>query len=137
MLKKRLPALLACLLLLLTGCRQEQKLPLPEGMDAAAVIEDGIAVATQLGEGEYRAIYERLRADVADSLRIEDVSGLNPGLGGWQGVTASSVRGMEDKNSGEYYAMVTMTCQFEKGKRVIRVGFDQEGTLIGLSVAEP
>lgn len=134
---KRWLALLGCLLLLLTGCRQQEKLPLPDGMEAAEVIAAGVEVATQLGEGEYCAIYERLREDVAATLQIADVSALNPGLGEWQGVTASSARGMEDSDSGEYYAMVTMTCKFEKGKRVIRVGFDQEGTLIGLSVTEP
>ena len=134
---KRLLALTACLLMLLCGCRQEQKLPLPEGMEASAVIAAGIEVATQLGEGEFRAIYDSLREDVAASLQIEDVAKLDPHLGDWRGVNASSARGMEDKDSGEYYAMVTMTCQFEKGKRVIRVGFDQDMTLIGLSVTEP
>ena len=134
---KRLAALIACLLLLLTGCRQEKKLPLPEGMDTETVIAEGIDVATRLGEGDYRSIFEQLREDVAASLQIEDVAALNPHLGNWQGVTASSARGMEDKASGEYYAMVTMVCQFEEGKRVVRVGFDQEGILIGLSVAEP
>ena len=134
---KRLLALTACLLMLLCGCRQEQKLPLPEGMEASAVIAAGIDVATQLGEGEFRAIYDSLREDVAASLQIEDVAKLDPHLGDWRGVNASSARGMEDKDSGEYYAMVTMTCQFEKGKRVIRVGFDQDMTLIGLSVTEP
>ena len=134
---KRLLALTACLLMLLCGCRQEQKLPLPEGMEASAVIAAGIDVATQLGEGEFRTIYDSLREDVAASLQIEDVAKLDPHLGDWRGVNASSARGMEDKDSGEYYAMVTMTCQFEKGKRVIRVGFDQDMTLIGLSVTEP
>ena len=31
--------------------------------------------------------------------------------------------------------MATLTCKFEKGKRLIYVGFDTEGTLIGLRVS--
>ena len=136
---KRLAALGCCLLLLLSlaGCfRQSQKLPLPEGMDAAETIAKGIEVAECLGNGDYRSIYERLRSDVAATLTIEDVAALDPKLGSWQGVTGSAARGMEDEASGEYYALVTMTCRFEKGKRLISAGFDADGTLIGLRVAE-
>ena len=128
-------ALLLCLLLLLGGCaRQEQ--PLPAGMDGAQVIAEAITVAEELCSGKEQQVYDRLRADVAEDLTVDDVAALAPSLGDWVGVTGSHAAGQTDKKTGETYAMATLTCRFEKGKRLIYVGFDTEGTLIGLRVSK-
>ena len=128
-------ALLLCLLLLLGGCaRQEQ--PLPAGMDGAQVIAEAITVAEELCSGKAQQVYDRLRADVAEGLTVDDVAALAPSLGDWVGVTGSHAAGQTDKKTGETYAMATLTCRFEKGKRLIYVGFDTEGTLIGLRVSK-
>ena len=128
-------ALLLCLLLLLGGCaRQEQ--PLPAGMDGAQVIAEAITVAEELCSGKAQQVYDRLRADVAEGLTVDDVAALAPSLGDWVGVTGSHAAGQTDKKTGETYAMATLTCRFEKGKRLIYVGFDTEGTLIGLPVSK-
>ena len=128
-------ALLLCLLLLLGGCaRQEQ--PLPAGMDGAQVIAEAITVAEELCSGKAQQVYDRLRADVAEDLTVDDVAALAPSLGDWVGVTGSHAAGQTDKKTGETYAMATLTCRFEKGKRLIYVGFDTEGTLIGLRVSK-
>lgn len=128
-------ALLLCLLLLLGGCaRQEQ--PLPAGMDGAQVIAEAITVAEELCSGKAQQVYDRLRADVAEGLTVDDVAALAPSLGDWVGVTGSHAAGQTDKKTGETYAMATLTCKFEKGKRLIYVGFDTEGTLIGLRVSK-
>ncbi len=128
-------ALLLCLLLLLGGCaRQEQ--PLPAGMDGTQVIAEAITVAEELCSGKAQQVYDRLRADVAEGLTVDDVAALAPSLGDWVGVTGSHAAGQTDKKTGETYAMATLTCRFEKGKRLIYVGFDTEGTLIGLRVSK-
>ena len=128
-------ALLLCLLLLLGGCaRQEQ--PLPAGMDGAQVIAEAITVAEELCSGKAQQVYDRLRADVAEGLTVDEVAALAPSLGDWVGVTGSHAAGQTDKKTGETYAMATLTCKFEKGKRLIYVGFDTEGTLIGLRVSK-
>lgn len=128
-------ALLLCLLLLLGGCaRQEQ--PLPAGMDGTQVIAEAITVAEELCSGKAQQVYDRLRADVAEGLTVDDVAALAPSLGDWVGVTGSHAAGQTDKKTGETYAMATLTCKFEKGKRLIYVGFDTEGTLIGLRVSK-
>lgn len=128
-------ALLLCLLLLLGGCaRQEQ--PLPAGMDGTQVIAEAITVAEELCSGKAQQVYDRLRADVAEGLTVDDVAALAPSLGDWVGVTGSHAAGQIDKKTGETYAMATLTCRFEKGKRLIYVGFDTEGTLIGLRVSK-
>ena len=128
-------ALLLCLLLLLGGCaRQEQ--PLPAGMDGTQVIAEAITVAEELCSGKAKQVYDRLRADVAEGLTVDDVAALAPSLGDWVGVTGSHAAGQTDKKTGETYAMATLTCRFEKGKRLIYVGFDTEGTLIGLRVSK-
>lgn len=132
---RRFFPLLLIALLLLTGCTGKTK-QLPEGMEAATVIAAAIEVAEELGTGEYQAVYDRLRADIAEGLTVEDVAALNPGLGDWVGVNSSTVSGQKDKASGEYYAMATLGCQFDEGKRTINVGFDSQGVLIGLRVSE-
>ena len=89
-------ALLLCLLLLLGGCaRQEQ--PLPAGMDGAQVIAEAITVAEELCSGKAQQVYDRLRADVAEGLTVDDVAALAPSLGDWVGVTGSHAAGQTDK----------------------------------------
>ena len=127
-------ALLLCLLLLGGCARREQ--PLPAGMDGTTVIAEAITVAEELCSGKAQQVYDRLRADVAEGLTVDDVAALAPSLGDWVGVTGSHAAGQTDKKTGETYAMATLTCRFEKGKRLIYVGFDTEGTLIGLRVSK-
>lgn len=138
-LRRRLLALTLALglLLLLGGCRSQksQRLPLPEGMEETAVIEQAIGIAEQLGKGEYDAVYAQLRPDVAKGLTVEDVAGLMPEkLGEWTGVTGSSASGQTDESTGEAYAVATLTCRFADGRCVVQIGIDTEGNLIGLRV---
>lgn len=128
-------ALLLCLLLLLGGCARREQ-PLPAGMDGTQVIAEAITVAEELCSGKAQQVYDRLRTDVAEGLTVDDVAALAPSLGDWVGVTGSHAAGQTDKKTGETYAMATLTCKFEKGKRLIYVGFDTEGTLIGLRVSK-
>lgn len=127
--------LLGLLIMLLGGCARKEQ-PLPAGMDGTQVIADAIAVAEELCSGQTQRVYERLRADVAESVTVDDVAALAPSLGDWIGVTGSHAAGQTDKKTGETYAMATLTCKFEEGKRLIYVGFDTQGTLIGLRVSK-
>ena len=130
--KQRIVPLLAAALALtvmLAGCSsQEEAEPLPQGMDTEAVLTAGEAVLDQLLEGDYEAVYESFREDIRADLTAQSVQDLVEPVfqeaGDYQELKSAQVTGSTE---GEEL------CIFSQEKVSIRVAFDPDMELIGLS----
>ena len=123
--KQRIVPLLAAALALtvmLAGCSsQEEAEPLPQGMD-------------QLLEGDYEAVYESFREDIRADLTAQSVQDLVEPVfqeaGDYQELKSAQVTGSTE---GEEHGIAQLLCIFSQEKVSIRVAFDPDMELIGLS----
>ena len=125
--KQRIVPLLAAALALtvmLAGCSsQEEAEPLPQGMDTETVLTAGEAVLDQLLEGDYEAVYESFREDIRADLTAQEA-------GDYQELKSAQVTGSTE---GEEHGIAQLLCTFSQEKVSIRVAFDPDMELIGLS----
>ena len=132
------PLLLAAALALtvmLAGCSsQEEAEPLPQGMDTETVLTAGEAVLDQLLEGDYEAVYESFREDIRADLTAQSVQDLVEPVfqeaGDYQELKSAQVTGSTE---GEEHGIAQLLCIFSQEKVSIRVAFDPDMELIGLS----
>ena len=136
--KQRIVPLLAAALALtvmLAGCSsQEEAEPLPQGMDTETVLTAGEAVLDRLLEGDYEAVYESFREDIRADLTAQSVQDLVEPVfqeaGDYQELKSAQVTGSTE---GEEHGIAQLLCIFSQEKVSIRVAFDPDMELIGLS----
>ena len=126
-------ALLALLLLVLSGCKGNK---LPDGMDEDEVARAGLSVMSQLTKGEYEAVYDALREDVreqtsADAIRTMMETAAE-GRGSFKKVKDSMVTGVTDAD--EPHGIAVIRAKYDKKSVIFRIAFDTEMNLIGLDV---
>ena len=135
--KCAVPLLAAALALtvMLAGCSsQEEAEPLPQGMDTETVLTAGEAVLDQLLERDYEAVYESFREDIRADLTAQSVQDLVEPVfqeaGDYQELKSAQVTGSTE---GEEHGIAQLLCTFSQEKVSIRVAFDPDMELIGLS----
>ena len=135
---KRLTAgvLAVVLVALLAGCSGKA---LPEGMDEEALLDAGREIVTLLNEGDYQAVYDRMRADGQETSTVDDIreamENLLDDVGPYVKENDTLVTGQK-LDSGEEYGTAVFYCKHEKKKAVYRVAFSTEMELMGFTVGE-
>ena len=130
---RRIVPWLACLLLVLAGCGGN---PLPEGREEQTLLAAGWEVADQMIAGDYGAVAERFRADVAvteEDLRALMETALE-GAGDYVQHEDGMVTGQE--SGGEQYGVAALLCRYREAKVLFRVAFDPNMELIGMEVRQ-
>ena len=134
--KKLIPlTALALAVALLAGCSKEEEAePLPESMDAEAVVAAGEAVLNQLLEEDYQEVYDQFRSDVQADLTVEDIQELVEPVftdaGTFESIqTSDAVGSSEDEEHG----IARFFCVFSEEEVLFNAAFDPDMELIGLS----
>lgn len=126
-------ALLACLL---CGCQGK---PLPEGMDEETLLKNGREVTILLAGGDYEAVLERMREDVAADVTAEDIQALvlkqTDGAGTYKQIDSFMATGQS--SDGESYGVAVFYCNYSKKNVMFRLAFDANYELIGMEVKKP
>lgn len=134
--KTRSLAALALLVLLLCGCQGK---PLPEGMDEETLLKNGREVAILLAGGDYGAVLERMREDVAADVTAEDIQALvlkqTDGAGVYKQIDSFMTTGQS--SDGESYGVAVFYCNYSKKNVMFRLAFDVNYELIGMEVKKP
>lgn len=134
--KIRSVAVLALLVLTLCGCQGK---PLPEGMDEETLLQKGREVVVLLAGGDYEAVWERMREDVAAGAAPEDIRNLvlaqTDNAGVYKEISSSMVTGQS--SSGESYGVAVFYCKYAKKNVLFRLAFDTNYELIGMEVKKP
>lgn len=134
--KTRSFAVLALLVLLLCGCQGK---PLPEGMDEETLLQNGREVALLLVSGDYEAVLERMREDVAADVTAEDIQALvlkqTDGAGTYKQIDSFMATGQS--SDGESYGVAVFYCNYSKKNVMFRLAFDVNYELIGMEVKKP
>lgn len=140
--KRRLRLLAAAsaalaLLLLLGGCKVSGN-PLPEGMDEAAVLEQGRQVAALLNGGDYQTVYDSLRADARETSSPEAIRAYMEErlekAGAYKSETDAMATGQTLKDTGEAYATAVLYCKHEKKSLMYRVAYSTGMELMGIQI---
>ena len=125
----------ALALMLLAGCSaQEETEPLPASMDQETVLAAGEEILNQLLDGEYEAVYGEFREDIRANLTVESVQELieseTQEAGTYEGIEKADTIGSTE---GEEHGIAQLLCIVSQEKVSIRVAFDPDMELIGLS----
>ena len=122
----------------LCACSSTSTISVPDELDKNTLILSGQAVVTKLNRGEYDAVQDMLREDVAASLSetaVEDmVKSYLDKAGEFEKFSSTETFGKTDTASGEKYAVVMVVAKYDDDKLTFHVGFDTSMQLIGLSV---
>lgn len=120
-------------LLLLTGCRGSA---LPAGMEEETLLSAGREVLALLVDGQFEAVHDRLRADQREAVPAEDIRELVDsaldGAGAYREIEDAMTTGQS--SDGESYGVAVFYCAFADGEALIRLAFDPDMELIGISV---
>lgn len=134
--KLRSAAALALVVLLLCGCQGK---PLPAGMEEETLLRHGREVVILLTGGDYDAVREQMREDVAAGVTAEDIRSLvlrqADGAGVYKEISSSMVTGQS--SNGESYGVAVFYCKYEKKNVLFRLAFDTSYELIGMEVTKP
>lgn len=134
--KTRSFAALALLVCLLCGCQGK---PLPEGMDEETLLQNGREVTVLLAGGDYGAVLERMREDVAADVTAEDIQALvlkqTDGAGTYKQIDSFMATGQS--SDGESYGVAVFYCNYSKKNVMFRLAFDVNYELIGMEVKKP
>lgn len=126
----------ALLVLLLCGCQGK---PLPAGMEEETVLQHGREVVILLTGGDYDAVREQMREDVAAGVTAEDIRSLvlrqTDGAGVYKEISSAMVTGQS--SNGESYGVAVFYCKYEKKSVLFRLAFDTSYELIGMEVKKP
>ena len=134
--KARTFAALVLLACLLCGCQGN---PLPEGMDEETLLQNGREVVLLLVSGDYEAVLERMREDVAAGVTAEDIQALvlreTDGAGVYKEIDSTMATGQS--SDGEEYGVAVIYCRYSKKNILFRCSFDGNYSLLGLQVRRP
>ncbi len=134
--KMRSAAALALLLLLLCGCQGK---PLPAGMDEETLLQHGREVIALLTSGDYGAVWERMREDVAANVTAETIWNLvltnTEDAGVYKEIDSAMATGQS--TNGESYGVAVFYCKYAKRNVLFRLAFDTNYELIGMEVRKP
>ncbi len=134
--KKIVVSLLLVLVLTFTACNRTT--PLPDGMNADALIASGREVLLLLVEGEYEAVHERLRADQRAQFTVEDirtvVTAELDGAGAYKQIEDHMTTGSTINN--EQYGVAVFYCEFSDEDVLVRISFDQQLQLVGFALEQ-
>ena len=134
--KVRSAAGLALLVLLLCGCQGK---PLPAGMDEETLLQNGREVVILLTSGDYAAVLDRMREDVAANVTAEGIQNLvlkqADGAGVYTEIDSSMATGQS--SDGEDYGVAVFYCKYSKKNVMFRLAFDTNYELIGMEVRKP
>lgn len=129
---RRLAAVLA-VILLLVGCQGK---PLPAGMEEEELLRHGREVVGLLAGGDYEAVRELMREDVAAGASVEDIQKLviqqTDGAGTYKQIDSTMVTGQS--SNGEAYGVAVIYCDYSKKDVLFRLAFDTNYELIGMEV---
>ena len=132
----RSAAALALLVLLLCACQGK---PLPAGMEEETLLARGRETVVLLTGGDYEAVRELMREDVASGVAAEDIRDLvlrqEDGAGVYKEIDSSMVTGQS--SGGESYGVAVFYCKYAKKNILFRLAFDTDYKLIGLEVTRP
>ena len=121
------------MVLLLTGCQGK---PLPAGMEEETLLRHGREVVILLTGGDYEAVREQMREDVAAGVTAEDIQSLvlrqADGAGVYKEINGSMVTGQS--SDGESYGVAVFYCKYEKKNILFRLAFDTNYELIGMEI---
>ena len=121
---------------LLSGCSHKGN-PLPENMDEETVLTEGRKVVDLLVNGDYQAVVDQLRSDVAASVTAEQVEAAMADVkkaGAYVAESDCITTGRTVKETGEEYGEAVIMAKHEKDMVRYRIAFDTEMNLIGLQV---
>lgn len=121
---------------LLSSCTHKGN-PLPEGMDEETVLAEGRKVVTLLVNGDYQAVVDQLRPDVAADVTAEQVEAAMEDAkkaGAYVSESDSMATGRTVKDSHDECAEAVIMAKHEKDVVRYRIAFDTEMNLIGLQV---
>lgn len=129
--KSMLLAVLA--LLVMTGCGGKS---LPEGMSEEELLAAGREVLLLAVEGDYDAVWERLREDVRETVTVESIRSVVltnvDGAGVYKQIESSMTTGQE--SGGETLGIAVLWCEYAEDDVLFRIAFDEDLSLVGLSV---
>lgn len=122
---------LVLVLALLSGCSGN---PLPEGMDEEELLAQGREVVALLNEGDWQAVYDRMRSDGQETTSAEDIEAYIQSfldtVGAYVKETDSMVTG-QTLDTGEDYGTVVLYCKHEKKNVIYRIAFSTDMELMG------
>lgn len=126
---------------LLSACGKPEGSPLPEGMDEEVVLNAGREIVALLNAGEYQAVVDRLRDDVAAGgarpLKAEDMEKVMEAVSKAQAYveeTDAMATGQSNKDFDEDFAEAVIFAKHEKKNVRYRIAFDTDMNLIGIQV---
>lgn len=124
------------LVVLLAGCSGKE---LPQGMDEEKLLDAGREIVALLNEGDYQAVYDRMRADGQATSSVEDIQtameDLLDQVGAYAKETDSLATG-QTLDSGEEYGTAVLYCKHEKKNAVYRIAFSTQMELMGFTMGE-
>lgn len=124
------------LVVLLAGCSGKE---LPQGMDEEKLLDAGREIVALLNEGDYQAVYDRMRADGQATSSVEDIQtameDLLDQVGAYVKETDSLATG-QTLDSGEEYGTAVLYCKHEKKNAVYRIAFSTQMELMGFTMGE-
>jgi len=129
-------AVLALMLLLLCGCQGK---PLPPGMDEETLLQHGREAVVLLTGGDYEAVRDLMREDVAAGVAAEDIQTLvlrqTESAGVYKEIDSSMATGQS--SDGESYGVAVFYCKYAKKNVLFRLAYDTNYELIGMEVKKP
>ena len=131
--KRVLSLAVLALVLLLCGCQGK---PLPEGMEEETLLSQGREVVALLVRGDYGAVLDLMREDVAAGVKEEDIQTLvlnqTGSAGAYKEISDAMATGQS--SDGESYGVAVFYCKYEKKKVLFRLAFDSDYALIGMEI---
>ncbi len=123
-------------ILMLTGCKGK---PLPEGMDEAALIEQGREVVTMLNQGQWQEIYDQMRQDGQETTSPEQIEAyiqtLLDKVGAYIKERDTMATGQK-LDTGEEYGTAVIYCKHEKKDVLYRIAFSTDMELMGIEATK-
>ena len=123
----------AMLALVLCGCQGK---PLPGGMEEETLLSRGREVVAMLAGGDFGAVRDLMRADVAAGVTAEDIQTLvlsqTDGAGAYKEISDAMATGQS--SDGESYGVAVFYCKYAKRSVLFRLAFDTNYELIGMEI---
>lgn len=126
---------IAALLVFCTACGGET---VPEGMDRETLLSEGQWVLLRLVEGDYEAVYDKLRVDQRAQITVDDIRDVVEA----QLSDAGSYKQIEDRMvtaqtiDGNQYGIAVFYCEFSEEDVLVRISFDLDMRLVGFALQQ-
>ena len=114
-------------LALLTGC---QGSPLPDGMEEDTLLTQGREIVQELNDGDYSAVYDRLRDSSKETTTQADVEDYMSSVLDKAGSLATG----QTLDGGEKYGTAVFYCKHKKDDVLYRIAFDTDMELMGMEI---